>query len=86
MKSTYVKPDARNRVSLTKLTKDLHTLYKAYMEDDKIILEPVKEVSEHERWVLDPANKEIVEEIKRRLSEKTEGIYRGSFKKYIDEE
>ncbi len=40
------------------------------------------EIPEHERWVYDPTNKEIVEHIKEGLKQKAT-IYRGSFSKSV---
>lgn len=37
----YVKLDSRNRISLSKVTKNLSTIYKAYELNGKIILEPI---------------------------------------------
>jgi hypothetical protein len=72
MKPTYVKLDSRNRLSLTKITKNLSSLYRVYVQDDKIILEPIREIPDEERWLFDPANKEIVERLKRSLQQ--EGV------------
>ncbi len=45
MKSVhYIKLDARNRLSLTKVTKNLAQFYKVTLHCNKIILEPIKEM------------------------------------------
>jgi len=79
-KSIYIKTDSRNRVSLTKISKNLSHLYKAYMRDGKIILEPVIEVPKEEAWLFAPENKEILKRIKESLKQKAD-IDMGSFKK-----
>ena len=70
----YVKVDSRNRLTIPKGIshgkKELPHLYKIYEKDGKIILEPVKEVSKEERWLFDPKNKAIVDELKRALKQK----------------
>lgn len=82
MKKHYIKVDSRNRVCLTKIFKNLPELFKAYVQGEKIILEPVREIPENERWLFEPENKEILDQIKEGL--KQEGtIDRGSFKKYL---
>ena len=78
----YLKLDSRNRVSLTKLSKDLSGLYKAYSQNGKIILDPVKEIPENEAWLFEPRNKEILKRLKQAL-EKPATIDLGSFKKYL---
>jgi hypothetical protein len=68
---SYVKIDSRNRVTLPKsVTKELANLYSVYTEGRTIILEPVMDVPEEERWIFDPKNKEIVDKIKRALKQK----------------
>ncbi len=77
----YLKVDSRNRISLTKLSKHLSSLYKARIEQNKIILEPVQEIPEDEAWLFLPENKEILARIKKSLKQKAT-IDLGSFKKY----
>lgn len=83
-KSIYIKTDSRNRVSLTKLSKNLSHLYKAYVRDDKIILEPVAEIPKAEAWLFKPENKEVLKRLKESLKQKAD-IDLGSFKKYLKE-
>ena len=73
-KPEYLKTDSRNRITLTKVTQNPAALYKVYKEGEKIILEPVMEISEEERWIFAPQNKELVEEIKRRIREEKASI------------
>ena len=82
--SVYLKVDARNRVSLTKLSKNLSSMYKARIKENKIILEPVQEVPEDEAWLFLPENKKILARLKKSLKEDAT-IDLGSFKKYLKE-
>jgi hypothetical protein len=77
----YLKVDSRNRISLTKVSKHLSNLYKARSEKGRIILEPVQEIPERERWLFAPENREVLEKVKKALREKAD-IDLGSFKKY----
>lgn len=79
--TVYLKVDSRNRISLTKLSKTLSTLYKARVSNDQIILEPVREVPQEEAWLFLPENKKILVELKKSLKQKAI-IDLGSFKKY----
>lgn len=67
--SIYVKLDSRNRVSLTKVSKNLFDLYRVSIHGDKIILEPVVEIPEEERWLFEPKNKHILSEVKKSLAQ-----------------
>lgn len=67
--SVYLKVDARNRISLTKLSKNLSSIYKARIYENKIILEPVQEIPEDEAWLFLPKNKEILARLKKSLKE-----------------
>lgn len=74
-KNLYVKIDARNRVTIPKGITDekrLSHLYKIYTKDGKIILEPIHEIPERERWLFDPKNKAIVEKLKKALKQKAD--------------
>lgn len=79
--SVYLKVDSRNRISLTKLSQNLSPIYKARIEKNRIILEPVQEIPENEAWLFLPENKEILARIKKSLTEEAK-IDLGSFKKY----
>ena len=82
MKKTTIKVDSRNRICLTKLSKNLPTSFYAYTEKGKIILEPLMEVPADEAWLFAPENKEILERVKKGLKQKGV-IDRGSFSKYL---
>ncbi|MCF7899190.1 hypothetical protein K9L05_00905 [Candidatus Babeliales bacterium] len=82
MKKFQVKVDARNRVCLTKISKNLPSSFSVYEKNGKIILEPLVEIPADEAWLFKPENKKILDEVKKGLSQ--EGIIsRSSFKKYL---
>lgn len=79
--------DARKRVSLAKLLPDYDICsVKAYMEGDKIILEPMAEIPARELWLF--KNPHALKEVKEGLKQSKEGKVhkRGSFAKYADDE
>ena len=84
MKSIYLKVDSRNRISLTKLSKDIPALFKAYAQGGKIILEPIREMPAEEAWLFEPKNKELLDQLKKSLKQEA-SIDLGSFKKYLKE-
>jgi hypothetical protein len=84
MKKHLLKVDSRNRISLTKVAKNLPDIFRAYMRGDAIILEPVREIPEHEKWLFEPENKKILEHIKEGLKEK-ELIDLGSFEQHLND-
>lgn len=80
MKRVSVKVDSRNRVSLTKVSKNIASSFYAYEEENgRIILEPIMEIPAREAWLFKPENKDILDKIKRGLKQKTTGVSRGSF-------
>jgi hypothetical protein len=79
---TYLKVDARNRVSLTKVSPNLAAMYRARLDGNKIILEPIQEVPEAEAWLFLPENKEILEKVKRGLKQKATTKWSSIKKKY----
>ena len=80
-----VKVDSRNRITIPKqMAKKLAHLYKIYEKDGKIILEPIKEIPDNEKWLFLPENKEILEKIKKALKQKA-NISLGSFSQYNEE-
>jgi len=82
-KTDFVKVDSRNRITIPKkLTQKLAYIYKIYEKNGSIILEPVQEIPEEEKWLFDPKNKAIVDELKIALKQKA-NIDLGSFKKYL---
>ena len=82
-KETVIKIDSRNRITIPKeLTKNLSHLYKIYVINEKIILEPIMEIPKEELWLFDPKNKVIVDELKEALKQKA-NIDKGSFSKHV---
>ncbi len=79
--------DARHRVNLTKLLPDLniHSV-KAYVKDDKIILEPLVTIPARELWLYE--NQEALQSVKKGLKEAALGklVDRGSFAQYANDE
>ncbi|HSX11738.1 MAG TPA: hypothetical protein VLF94_08495 [Chlamydiales bacterium] len=77
--------DTRKRISLAKLLPDYEvSSFRAYMDGDKIVLEPMAEIPAHELWLYkNPKALRIVEE---GLQQSKEGKVRsrGSFAKYVD--
>lgn len=82
MKKIQVNVDDRNRICLTKISKDLPHSFYAYKSDGKIILEPLIQVPADEAWLFEPQNKEILKSVKEGLKQKGT-IDRGSFSKYL---
>jgi hypothetical protein len=73
IEKNYVKIDSRNRITIPKgMVKDLAHIYKIYEKSGNIILEPVMQVPIEERWLFDPQNKELVEELKKALKQKAD--------------
>lgn len=72
MKSLYLKTDSRNRISLTKVSGKKSNVYKVYVEDGKIILEPMVAMSVHEEWLYAPENEKILEHVKESLKQKAD--------------
>ncbi len=84
MKNVYLAVDSRNRICLTKLSKQLPARFLAYLKDGKIILEPLVEIPQDEAWLFEPKNKKILAQVKKGLSQiKTKKLVsHGSFAKY----
>ena len=66
----YIKLDSRNRISLTKIMKNLSQIYKVVVEGDKIVLEPIKEIPAKIHWLFEPGNKHLLEELKEGAKQK----------------
>lgn len=68
---TIVKKDSRNRITLPKkFSSDLNQMYKIYEKNGNIILEPIQEVDDREKWLLDPKNKPILDQLKKAINQK----------------
>jgi hypothetical protein len=80
MKTINLSVDSRKRISLTKLLPaGTISSVKAYVEEDKIILEPMVEIAAREAWLYQ--NKSALKKVQTGLSQKGT-IKRGSFAKY----
>ncbi len=83
MRTINLSVDSRKRISLGKLLPDLPvSSVRAYVDGDKIVLEPMVEVTAREVWLYQ--NEKALSKVKTGLSE--EGtIKRGSFAEYAEE-
>jgi len=83
MKTINLSIDSRKRISLSKLLPDLPvSSVRAYVDGEKIVLEPMVEVPAREAWLYQ--NEKALNKVKTGLSE--EGtIKRGSFAEYAEE-
>jgi hypothetical protein len=70
-KQDFVKKDKRNRITLPKqFVGELNQIYKIYKKGESIILEPVYEIPDREKWLLDPKNKPILDQLKKAIDQK----------------
>lgn len=67
-KEQYVKVDSRNRISLSKISKNLPDLFRVRVKDNTIILEPVQDIPERERWLFKPENRAILEQLQEKFN------------------
>lgn len=70
-----IKVDSRNRFTIPKSiasNTNLSQIFKIYVKGDKIILEPIREIPERERWLFDPKNKHILDELNEALKQKAD--------------
>ena len=78
--------DGRKRVSLAKLLPDYEvSSFKAYTEGDKIILEPMAEISAHELWLY--KNPKAYESVQKGLGQAEKGKVKKTkkdFSKFIN--
>ena len=80
MTSMTLTLDSRKRITLGKILPDPRTSsVKAYIKDDKIILEPLVEIPARELWLYQ--NKKALHRVKQGLSQKG-SVSRGSFSKF----
>ena len=83
MKTVNLPVDSRKRISLSKLLPDLPvSSVRAYLDDGKIIIEPVVEIPAREAWLYQ--NEKAIESVRTGLSEKGT-IKRSSFAKYAED-
>lgn len=75
--------DGRKRISLAKLLPDYEICsFKAYIQGEKIILEPMAEIPAHELWL--HKNPKTLKTVQEGLKKKGKH-YLGSFSKYLDD-
>jgi hypothetical protein len=86
MRQKIVRPDAKGRITLGRLTQGVSGYSVTETKDHKLILEPYAEIPAHEKWLF--ANKTALLKVKRGLKEAAEDklTYKGSFAKYLDED
>ncbi|MDF3054631.1 MAG: hypothetical protein K0Q74_538 [Gammaproteobacteria bacterium] len=86
MLSKMIKPDARGRVLLGRLTEGVSSFSVTVDADNRIILEPYTEIPVREKWLFD--NKNALKKVKNGIKDSALGRVseRGSFIKYIDDD
>ena len=86
MSEKYLSPDAKGRICLGKLAKNITQFQLIIAEDGCITLKPMVAVLANEAWLFD--NVEALKSVQRGLKQagKGEFINRGSFAKFIEEE
>lgn len=78
-----LKVDSKNRITLPKkISENLGKLVQIYIQNGKIILEPIQTIPKDQAWLFEPKNKELLAELKKSLKQ-TERISLGSFAKYL---
>ncbi len=83
MKTINLSIDSRKRISLSKLLPDLPvSSVRAYVDGEKIVLEPMVEVPAREAWLYQ--NEQALNKVKAGLSEQG-NVKRGSFAKYAED-
>ncbi len=83
MKVVNLSVDSRKRISLNKLLPELPvSSVRAYLDDGKIILEPMVEIPAREAWLYQ--NEKALKNVRTGLSEKGT-IKRGSFAEYVED-
>ena len=81
MKAINLSVDSKKRISLTKLlSAENVSSVRAYVEDDKIILEPMVEIPVREAWLYQ--NKPALKKVRTGLSQRGT-VKRESFAKYL---
>jgi len=81
-----LRPDAKGRINLGKLTQGISSFRARRTEDGNIILEPFTEIPAREKWLFD--NKAALGAVKVGLEQAAAGQTRalGSFARYADED
>jgi len=83
---TQVRPDAKGRVTLSKLTDGISSFNVSKDEDGRILLEPMVEIPAREKWLFE--NPKALASVRRGLADAKAGKTKslGSFAKYVDED
>ncbi|OGB85809.1 hypothetical protein A3J41_02925 [candidate division TM6 bacterium RIFCSPHIGHO2_12_FULL_38_8] len=86
-RENLVKVDSRNRITIPKkMGSELDQVYRIYQKNGKIILEPIREVHPREKWLFDPKNKHIVDQLHQAIERSRDPknlIDLGDFSKYV---
>jgi bifunctional DNA-binding transcriptional regulator/antitoxin component of YhaV-PrlF toxin-antitoxin module len=77
---TYVTVDSRNRITIPKKmaegfaqSLERPSIYTIQIKDNgQIILDPIQEIPESERWLFESKNKYLLDELKKALKQKAE--------------
>ena len=83
---TQVRPDAKGRVTLSKLTEGISSFNVSKDAEGRLLLEPMVEIPAREKWLYD--NPKALASVRRGLADAKAGRTKslGSFAKYIDED
>jgi hypothetical protein len=81
-----VRPDAKGRITLGRLTKGVSGYTVTETKDHKLILEPQVEIPAREKWLFE--NKTALKKVERGLQDAAEGRLskKGSFSKFADDD
>ena len=81
----HIRPDAKGRVTLGKLAKGISSFRVSKDKKNRIVLEPMVEIPERERWVHE--DPKLMKRLKKSLQQSARGetYYLGDFSKYIDD-
>jgi hypothetical protein len=83
---TQVRPDAKGRVTLSKLANGISSFNVSRDEDGRLLLEPMVEIPAREKWLYE--NKEALSSVRRGLADAKAGRVKslGSFAKFAKED
>lgn len=83
---TQVRPDAKGRVTLSKLANGISSFNVSRDEDGRLLLEPMVEIPAREKWLYE--NKEAIACVRRGLADAKAGRVKslGSFAKFAKED
>lgn len=83
---TQVRPDAKGRVTLSKLANGVSSFNVSQDADGRLLLEPMVEIPAREKWLYD--NPEALSSVKRGIADAKAGRVKslGSFAKFVDED